>query len=115
MNPTLSHYFPPDTTYFYGYPAGTDSQFYNGVSPDIEELVSARPLVCAGTDLRIAAFAASTRDDARALLQEAGTAVIPRDRILPFPENISCAMTDTAKRNAAIEARVASRLKRGVW
>ena len=58
MNPTLSKYFPPDTTYFYGYPAGIDSQFYNCVPPAIEELVSGRPLVCAGSNPRtIAEFA----------------------------------------------------------
>lgn len=58
----LSNFFPSETEYFYGYPAGEDSGFYNLVPPYVEELVSARPLVCAGDSMRVVVFANTVRD-----------------------------------------------------
>ena len=55
---TLSTYFPAGTRFFYGYPAGEDSGFLNRVGPEIEELVAARPICCAGRDVFIVNFAA---------------------------------------------------------
>lgn len=54
---SLSRYFPSNSCYFYGYPSGEASGFLNKVPPAIEELVSARPLVCAGDAITVLAFA----------------------------------------------------------
>lgn len=59
-NVSLSTYFPKGTQYFYGYPAGQDSGFLNQVPPDIEELVAARAMSCAGDHVTVVGFAAST-------------------------------------------------------
>lgn len=104
MNPTLSNYFPPDTTYFYGYPAGNDSRFYNSVPPFIEELVSARPLVCAGPTMRIIAFSATTRDDMLRLLVETGTDLPSPDRIIRLPDALSADVTGERRNTAIIDA-----------
>lgn len=53
---SLSRYFPEGTEYFYGYPSGEDSHFYNIVPPAVEELVSARPLSCAGPNVTTLVF-----------------------------------------------------------
>lgn len=57
---SLSTYFPAGTQYFYGYPVGKDSGFLNEVPPDIEELVAARALSCAGDHVEVVGFAASS-------------------------------------------------------
>lgn len=57
---TLSYYFPKGTCYFYGYPAGKDDNFVNLVSPEMEELVAARAFCCAGNDISIVSFAATS-------------------------------------------------------
>ncbi len=104
MNPTLSDYFPPNTAYFYGYPAGTDSQFFNCVPPAIEELVSARPLVCAGPTIRIVSFAASTRIEMLRILQETGIQTIPENQIMRLPEAISPSLTGQDRNKAVTDA-----------
>lgn len=50
---TLSDYFPPDTEYFYAYPAGDTLYFYNNTDPEGEELISARLLACAGDHVKV--------------------------------------------------------------
>src|SRR5689334_20798405 len=60
---SLSYYFPEGTQYFYGYPAGESGTFINLVPPEAEELVAARPLSCAGSNVTIVCFAA-THDEA---------------------------------------------------
>lgn len=60
---SLSRYFPNGTCYFYGYPTGEASGFLNKVPPATEELVSARPLVCAGKDVAVVAFANPLQTD----------------------------------------------------
>jgi hypothetical protein len=57
---SLSTYFPRGTHYFYGYPAGENSGFLNHVPPITEELVAARAASCAGTDVTVISFAATT-------------------------------------------------------
>jgi len=57
---SLSYYFPPHTAYFYGYPAGEGSDFINLVPPETEELVAARTFCCAGKDISVISFAATS-------------------------------------------------------
>lgn len=101
MKLSLSTFLPPDTTYFYGYPAGDTGSFYNGVPPWVEELVSARPFVCAGDDVQIAAFAEPSRDRILRFLEEIGVSLLPRDRIIAIPPCIDASI-EGPDRNAAI-------------
>lgn len=89
METTLSRFLPEDSFYFYGYPAGDASRFFNLVPPDIEELVSARPLVCAGRTVNIIAFAATTRSDALNVLRDLGVPIIADAQIYRLPEKIT--------------------------
>jgi hypothetical protein len=57
---SLSYYFPKNTSYFYGYPAGDNQDFTNLVPPEVEELVAARPFCCVGSDIRVVSFAATS-------------------------------------------------------
>jgi RimK-like ATP-grasp domain len=58
-NLSLSTYFPSGTQYFYGYPAGEASGFFNQVPPVIEELVAARAVSCAGEHVSVISFSAT--------------------------------------------------------
>lgn len=57
---SLSTYYPKNTQYFYGYPAGCDSGFVNNVPPEIEELVSMRAISCAGPSVSVISYAPTT-------------------------------------------------------
>ncbi len=87
---SLSKYFPSGSVYFYGFPAGLESNFYNAVPPWIEELVAARPLVCAGDNIKILTFTAAYTNEIQNLLQqECGSAVCRQDQIMKLPAEIS--------------------------
>ncbi len=66
---SLSRYFPRGTNYFYGYPSGDASGFFNRVPPTVEELVSARPLVCAGSGVNVITFADTMRADVHHMIE----------------------------------------------
>ncbi len=86
----LSRYFPKGTQYFYGYPSGEDSQFFNNVPPAYEELVAARALVCAGDHVHPIVFASSIRQDClRSLKEEMGMAQVKSESTLMIPENVT--------------------------
>jgi hypothetical protein len=57
---SLSSYFPDGTQFYYGYPAGEDSGFLNKVTPSVEELVAARANSCAGKNVSVVNFSATT-------------------------------------------------------
>lgn len=85
---TLSDYFPQGTAYFYSFPAGEDSQFYNQVPTYEDELVSARPLVCAGDGVKIVTFSAAADEYA---LQTIGHAlpIASTANIISLPADIT--------------------------
>lgn len=90
MSPSLSSYFPPDSYYFYGYPAGKESGFVNTLTNTGAELVSTRPLSCAGGGTNIVCFANGARESAlRILADEIGLPVAPNEQILRLPEEIN--------------------------
>lgn len=60
---SLSTYYPADTQYFYGYPAGSDSGFLNNVPPEVEELVSMRAISCAGPSVSVISYSATDAPD----------------------------------------------------
>lgn len=89
----LSQVFPKDTTYFYGFPTGWDSGFYNACPPDVEELVAMRTAVCAGPDTNIITFASTVSDEIWGLMQDdLGVPLINRNRVLQFPGDVDTSM-----------------------
>lgn len=102
---SLSRYFPAGTEYFYGYPAGQDSRFYNVVTPVIEELVAARALVCSGEHVHPVVFA-STLDAAifSFLRDDLGVTVAPRERIKSLPSHITSMVKEEETRNVLLKS-----------
>lgn len=86
---SLSHYFPKDTVYFYGFPSGEDSHFYNAVPPWVEELVSMRPMVCAGKHVKVSSFASGAKSEIRTLLKEMGTPFLEEKSHISLPGHIT--------------------------
>jgi len=109
----LSEYFPQhnNTAYFYSFPAGQDSSFFNRVPTWIEELVAARSLVCAGSTVRPAVFAPSldplTWD---IVTQRFGTELISRDRAVGMSPEITSDVVG-AVRNVLIRRSLAQNFK----
>lgn len=87
---SLSRYFPEGTEYFYGYPAEEDSHFYNGVPPEIEELVALRPLVCAGPGVKTFAFADALKSDTFSILRDDLDVIkVTNKQIIALPKEIN--------------------------
>lgn len=105
---TLSRYFPKNTSYFYGYPSGEASGFLNKVPPVVEELVSARPLVCAGEDMAVIAFANPLQPVSLNFLRRRNHELfMPKQRIISMPLALD-ARVEARQRNL----RVKQNLKR---
>lgn len=101
--PSLSKFYPPETAYFYSFPSGEDSNFFNGVSAWKEELVAARPLVCAGDSVRAVTFFSSVQDDVwNIMTQKLGIPLIPKDHVFMLPRSITARLTG-ATRNSRIK------------
>ncbi|MBI2426221.1 MAG: ATP-grasp domain-containing protein [Candidatus Kerfeldbacteria bacterium] len=108
---SLSRYLPSDTAYFYGFPSGEDSNFFNAVPAWIEELVAGRILTCAGPSVRAVEFAASMFPEIWNFLKnELGVSVIPREHTLTFPEEINADLSGS-KRNTAIRSALQKMLE----
>lgn len=87
---SLSRYFPRGTNYFYGYPSGEDSHFFNGVPPASEELVAARTLVCAGEHVRPVVFSPAIEPRITRILKDSlGVACAERDNVITLPAHIT--------------------------
>lgn len=83
---SLSRYFPEGTQYFYGYPAGHNSRFFNCCPPVVEELVAARTLVCAGASVYPIVFSAAAESGIFSLLRdELGVSIADDGHILRMP------------------------------
>jgi hypothetical protein len=98
---TLSDYLPKGTTYFYGFPTGQDSKFYNNVPAYDEELVSARPIICAGEHVKVITFSAAASDYSYWVVSRYidGTS---KDSIVKLPDTISADMVG-AERNTNVK------------
>ncbi len=100
---SLSRYFPEGTEYFYGYPADEDSHFYNGVPPEIEEMVSGRPMVCAGPNVKVICFAGCVDSVPFSILRDDLDVIrVDRKQIITLPKNIDTRVRG-AKRNKLIK------------
>lgn len=56
---SLSTFFPKGTEYFYSYPLGEDSHFFNNGHLFADEVIAARAIICAGPDTKVIAFPAT--------------------------------------------------------
>lgn len=101
---SLSSFFPVGTQYFYGYPAGEHSGFYNAVPPHIEELVAARSLSCCGPWVTPVIFS-SGRDAAtqQILRDEIGIGRVCHDAIM-LPSTINEELTGVQRNRAIVHA-----------
>lgn len=106
----LSDYFPKDTVYFYGFPAGEHSGFYNQVPPWKEELVAARPLTYAGDHVKMVTFATSATQELLEIMRDhLHMPIIKAENILKFPKEITTDVVSD-KRNAAITSALKNML-----
>src|SRR3989344_102297 len=98
----LSKYFPAGTVYFYSFPAGDDSSFYNAVPPWKEELVAARPLVSGGNKIKVVTFASALKNEVwDQMTQDLGVEMISKSQAIGLPEAIHPEVTGT-QRNSMI-------------
>ncbi|MEK7524437.1 MAG: hypothetical protein AAB588_05415 [Patescibacteria group bacterium] len=87
---SLSRYFSKGTQYYYGYPTGVDSHFYITVPAEVEEVVAARPMTCAGPGVKIICFATALTPDVWGFLHDdLGVLSITRDQVISFPKNVT--------------------------
>lgn len=110
---SLSAYFPRGTQYFYGYPAGEDSNFLNKVPPKTDELVAARALSCAGPEVSVVSFSSTTAPTIDTALQDA--LAIPKvtaEHLTLLPESINGSLLGK-RRNEAIMAALAKSVAPG--
>jgi len=109
---TLSNYFPSGSIYFYSFPAGEDSKFYNAVPPWIEELVAARPLVCAGEQAKVLVFSATSTDEIKNVLQNiCGLSLAKPEQIIKLSDSISSDLSGDA-RNKAVKNNLGGLVKK---
>jgi hypothetical protein len=102
MKLSLSRYFPKGSTYFYSFPAGEDSDFFNDVPAWKEELVAARPLTCSGPNIKVITFAASINLKARKLMNDLKIPLTNEKNIIILPKEIDAGITGR-KRNKLIK------------
>lgn len=98
---TLSDYLPKGTVYFYGFPTGQDSKFYNNVPAYDEELVSARPIICAGEHVKVVTFSAAASDYSREVVSRY-TSNTSEASVVKLPDDISASVVG-AERNTKIK------------
>lgn len=106
---SLSRYFPVGTNYFYSYPAGQDSSFFNSVPPDQEELVAARGLVCAGPDVSVVVFASTVDPESIGMLRdEMRVPCVPDEHITCLSPSISAEVTGERRNELIRQSLIAS-------
>lgn len=103
---SLSDYFLPETVYFYSFPSGDSSGFFNQVPPWKEELVSARPLIYAGESVRVVTYASAVEGDAWDLVtNHLHMPVIDKSRIVVLPKEITSDLFGD-ERNALVKSAI---------
>lgn len=101
----LSRYFPSGTMYFYSFPAGEESGFFNSVPTWVEELVAGRPLLCAGPNIKVLTFAAVYAPNILGLLSEMGVSPLGKDQVIVMPEIIDANVVGK-DRNQMVKAAI---------
>lgn len=90
MKYSLSKFFPKNTEYFYSFPIGEESGFFNNVPVAWkDEIISARPLACSGDNIKVIVFD-STQDETVIKLHEIlGSKLTKKENIIVLPEKIN--------------------------
>jgi hypothetical protein len=105
MQVSMSDFYPDDTHYFFSFPLGHSDRFLFGLSPDVLDVVSARPAVCAGPKLKVVAFdSAVTPAIWRILTDELGVPLVDRDRVVALPAAVEDTPADRSRDRAVLEA-----------
>ncbi len=99
MKFSLSRYYPKGTEYFYSFPAGEESSFFNIVPAWKEELVAARPLICAGPNVKVFTFSVTKKPKISSLIKDFCPPIIKDKNILILPEEISAKVHGTERNN----------------
>jgi hypothetical protein len=102
---SLSTYYPADTQYFYGYPAGSDSGFLNNVPPEVEELVSMRAISCAGPSVSVISYSATDAPDIDSkLLKKLNFPKLDLRELVCLPADITPELRGPARNEAVKQA-----------
>lgn len=110
---TLSDFFPKNTIYFYAYPSGDDSGFFNITDPKVEELIAARPLTCAGPDVKIVVFPRTVTSPILKLMKkDLGVKIIPKKNMIILPKSVELSLKNE-ERNKKIKKALKRVLKPG--
>lgn len=109
---TLSDYFRKNTIYFYAYPSGEDSGFFSITTPEVEELIAARTLTCAGPDVKIVVFPRTVTPPILKLMKkDLGMTIIPKKNMIILPKSIDVSVKNE-ERNEKIKKALKKVLKR---
>lgn len=109
----LSEFFPHDTSYFYSFPSGEDSNFFNSVPAWVEELVAARSLVCAGPHVNSIVFSPSLDSLTWDMItQRFGVELLDRSHVIGLSSEITDDLS-VSTRNARVKASLCSSLGTG--
>lgn len=101
---SLSDFFPLDTEYFYTFPSGAHSSFLNKANAWSEELVAARPLLCAGENIKVITFAATSNPTSQELLTKLNGSLFNKKNILSLPANIDEKVAGRKRNRMVVEA-----------
>lgn len=85
---SLSTFYPEGTEYFYSFPSGEDSHFYNNASPYTEELVAARAFACTGNSVKAVGFFSTTNPTIIELRKKLGMPDIHEKNSIALPASI---------------------------
>lgn len=99
MNLSLSSFYPPDTEYFYSFPAGEDSSFFNIDPAWKDELFAMRPMVCAGPNVKVVTFAATQAHNIKSIIKELGLPEMSSKNIVLLPPQISSSIQGKKRNN----------------
>jgi len=100
MSISLSDFFPKDTEYFYSFPAGEDSNFFNATPAWKEEVISARPLMCAGPHVKVVVFHSAQDGRVKSILEKLGY-FLSTSSVVMLPKSIESDVSDK-KRNSLV-------------
>jgi hypothetical protein len=100
----LSNFFPRGTEYFHSFPIGDSSSFFNNCPPWSEELVAARPLVCAGKNVKVLVFSAVRENYVAKIMNDLYGTIIPDKNLVVLPPEINVNVRNGGRNNKIITA-----------
>jgi len=110
---TLSDFYPENTIYFYGFPAGESLHFFNLVPLEKEEIVAARPFVCSGDKMQVVCYPSAVDHEVRELLTEhLHVSLLSSDKIITLPPDLHT-IPDKKDRNLVMQKALLEITKNG--